>query len=68
MGGAFGGLSMKYEVILMIASFLCGVLGMALARSAKKKSSYPLLVLSGICAVITFAGLIAAIVFIFFIK
>lgn len=57
-----------YEVIIMVAAFLCGVLGMALAKAAKKKSSYPLLILSVFVAVLTFGGIIAAIVFMFFIK
>ena len=70
MGGTFGGLIMglEYEVIIMVAAFLCGVLGMAFAKAAKKKSSYPLLILSGFMAVLTFAGIIATIVFIFFVK
>ena len=57
-----------YEVIIMVAAFLCGVLGMALAKAAKKKSSYPLLILSVLMAVLTFSGIIATIVFIFFVK
>lgn len=56
------------EVIIMVVAFLCGVLGMALAKAAKKKSSYPLLILSGLMAVLTFSGIIATIVFIFFVK
>lgn len=59
---------MEPEVILMVAAFICGFAGMALARSAKKKSSYPLLIASGIFAVLTLAGLVGAIVFIFFVK
>ncbi|MBQ7874777.1 MAG: hypothetical protein IJ306_06415 [Oscillospiraceae bacterium] len=59
---------MEPEVIIMIAAFLCGVAGMAFAKGAKKKSSYPLLIASGFFAVLTLAGFIAAVVFIFFIK
>lgn len=56
------------EVIIMVVAFLCGVLGMAFAKAAKKKSSYPLLILSVLMAVLTFVGIIAAIVFMAFIK
>ena len=68
MGRPFGGLSMEIEVILMIASFLCGAFGMALAKKAKEKSSYPYLIASFAAAVLTFAGLVAAVVFTFIVK
>lgn len=59
---------MEPEIIVMIAAFLCGVIGMAFAKKAKEKSSYALLFTSGFFALLAFAGIIAAIVLIFFIK
>ena len=59
---------MEPEIVIMVASFLCGVLGMAFAKKAKEKNSYPFIVASGISAVLTFVGLITAAVLIFFVK
>ena len=59
---------METEVIIMIASFLCGVIGMAFAKKAKEKNNMALLVLSGIFALLTFGGLITAVIFTFFVK
>ncbi len=56
------------EIIIMAAAFICGAVGTAVAKQARKKSSYPLLYLSGALAVLTLIGLIAAIIFIFFVK
>lgn len=67
MDGAFGGICMKeYVPIILIASFLIGFLGMALAKNAKKKSSYSILIISAAMAVITFVGIITAVIFMFF--
>lgn len=56
------------EIIIMVAALVCGMAGTLIAKQARKKSSYALLVISGILAVLTFAGLIAAAIFIFFVK
>lgn len=56
------------EVIIMAAALVCGFAGTLIAKQARKKSSYPLLIFSGILAVLTFAGLISAAIFVFFVK
>ncbi len=58
---------MEPEVIIMILTFLCGAAGTLIAKQARKKSSYPLLYLSGALAVLTLIGLIAAVIFVFFV-
>ncbi len=56
-----------YIPIILILSMVFGFSGMALARKAQKKSSYPLLIISITFAVLTFLGIIAALVLIFFV-
>ena len=56
------------EIILMIAGIVFGLSGTLVAKKARKKSSYPLLYTSGVLAVLTLASLIAAIIFVFFVK
>ena len=69
MGGTFGGLNMEgIEIIFMVAALICGFSGTLIAKQARKKSSYPLLITSGILAVLTFAGLVTAAIFVFFVK
>lgn len=69
MGGTFGGLKMEgIEVIIMAAALICGFAGTLIAKAARKKSSYPLLIISGILAILTFIGLVAAAIFVFFVK
>ena len=69
MGGTFGGLNMEgIEVILMVLGIAFGIIGTLIAKQARKKSSYPLLYTSGVLAVLTLASLIAAIIFVFFVK
>ncbi len=58
----------EIEIIILALSFVCGALGSVLAKQAKKKSSYPLLITSGVLAVLTFVGIITAAIFVFFIK
>ena len=69
MGGTFGGLIMEgIEIILMVAGLIFGMAGTLIAKKARKKSSYPLLYVSGAFAVLTLVCLIAAAVFVFFVK
>lgn len=69
MGGTLGGLSMEgIEVILMLAGLVFGITGTLVAKKARKKSSYPLLYTSGALAVLTLVSLIAAAIFVFFVK
>ncbi len=69
MGGTFGGAFMKEtEIIILVASFICGAFGSLLAKQAKKKSSYTLLYISTALAVLTFIGIVAAVIFVFFDK
>jgi hypothetical protein len=69
MGGTFGGLIMEgIEIILMAAGLIFGMAGTLIAKKARKKSSYPLLYTSGVLAVLTLASLIAAAIFVFFVK
>ena len=56
------------EVILMAAGLIFGMVGTLIAKKARKKSSYPLLYVSGALAVLTLVCLIAAAVFVFFVK
>ena len=56
------------EIILMAAGLVFGMAGTLIAKKARKKSSYPLLYVSGALAVLTFVCLIAAAVFVFFVK
>ena len=56
------------EIILMIAGIVFGLSGTLVAKKARKKSSYPLLYTSGVLAVLTFVSLIAAAIFVFFVK
>ena len=56
------------EIILMAAGLIFGMAGTLVAKKARKKSSYPLLYTSGALAVLTLASLIAAIIFVFFVK
>ncbi|MBR5310391.1 MAG: hypothetical protein IKU42_04635 [Oscillospiraceae bacterium] len=58
----------EFIPIILIAALFCGLGGTLIAKSARKKSSYPLLIISGILAVLTFIGLIAAAIIIFFVK
>ena len=56
------------EVIFMALGLVFGIAGTLVAKKARKKSSYPLLYTSGALAVLTLASLIAAIIFVFFVK
>ena len=56
------------EVIFMALGLVFGIAGTLVAKKARKKSSYPLLYTSGVLAVRTLASLIAAIIFVFFVK
>ncbi len=56
------------EVILMVLGIAFGITGTLIAKQARKKSSYPLLYTSGVLAVLTLVSLIAAIIFVFFVK
>ncbi len=56
------------EILIMAAALICGLAGTVVAKQARKKSSYPLLIISGILAVLTFIGLVAAAIFVFFVK
>ena len=56
------------EIIFMVAGVICGLSGTLVAKKSREKSSYPMLVLSGILAVLTFFCLITAAVFVFFVK
>ena len=56
------------EIIFMAAGLLFGIAGTLIAKKARKKSSYPLLYISGVFAVLTLACLITAAVFVFFVK
>lgn len=69
MGGAFGGLKMdNIGIIVLAASFLCGIIGAALAKAAKKKNSLPLVIVSTALAVFTLIGLIVSAAMLLFIK
>jgi hypothetical protein len=69
MGRTFGGLIMEgIEIILMVAGIVFGLSGTLVAKEARKKSSYPLLYISGVLAVLTLVSLIAAAIFVFFVK
>ena len=69
MGGTFGGICMReYIPIILAVALVCGMCGTLIAKAARKKSSYPLLILSGVLAVLTFVGIIAAAIVIFFVK
>ncbi|MBE6892599.1 MAG: hypothetical protein E7482_01135 [Ruminococcaceae bacterium] len=56
------------EIIILVASFICGAFGSLFAKQAKKKSSYTLLYISTALAVLTFIGIVAAVIFVFFDK
>lgn len=58
----------EYVPVILAAALICGCVGTLVAKQARKKSSYPLLIISGILAALTFICLIAAAVLIFFIK
>ena len=58
----------EYIPIILAAALLCGMGGTLIAKSARKKSSYPLLILSGVLAVLTFIGVVASAIIIFFVK
>lgn len=58
----------EFVPIILVVSFICGLGGTLIAKSARKKSSYPLLIFSGILAVLTLVGVIASAVIIFFVK
>ena len=55
----------EYVPIILIAALTMGMAGTLLAKSARKKSSYPLLVTSSIMAILTFAGVIFSVVALF---
>ena len=58
----------EFVPVILVAALLCGMLGTLVAKQARKKSSYPLLITSGVLAVLTFAGFVAAVILIFFVK
>ena len=58
----------EYVPIILAVALVCGMCGTLIAKSARKKSSYPLLILSGVLAVLTFVGIIASAIVIFFVK
>ncbi len=58
----------EYVPIILAAALICGCVGTLIAKQARKKSSYPLLALSGIFAVLTVAGIVASAILIFFVK
>lgn len=60
---------MEYvKIIVMVLTFIFGIAGTLIAKKARKKSSYPLLLISGFMAVLTLIGLITAIILILFVK
>ena len=59
MGGTFGGTFMReYIPIILAAALVMGMAGTLLAKTARKKSSYPLLYLSAALAVLTLFGVV----------
>ena len=54
----------EYIPIILAAALIMGMAGTLIAKSARKKSSYPLLFLSGALAVLTLVGVICSAVFI----
>lgn len=58
----------EYVPLILAAALVCGFLGTVIAKKARKKSSYPLLYTSAALAVLTFVGVIASAIIIFFVK
>ena len=58
----------EFVPIILAAALFCGMCGTLIAKRARKKSSYPLLIFSGVLAVLTFVGVIASAIIIFFVK
>ena len=58
----------EYIPIILAVALACGMCGTLIAKAARKKSSYPLLILSGVLAVLTFVGIIASAIILFFVK
>ncbi|MBQ4547336.1 MAG: hypothetical protein IJA17_09305 [Oscillospiraceae bacterium] len=56
------------EIIFMVAGVVFGLSGTLLAKKSREKSSYPMLITSGIFAVLTLFCLVTAAVFVFFVK
>lgn len=50
----------KIGIIILAVSFLCGITGSALAKTAKKKNSMPMVITSTALAVFTLIGLIVS--------
>ena len=56
----------EYVPIILVAALIFGMAGTLIAKMARKKSSYPLLITSSVMAILTFAGIVFSVAALFF--
>ncbi len=56
----------EYIPIILVAALIMGMSGTFLAKDARKKSSYPMLMISAGMAILTFVGIVFSVIVLFF--